>query len=248
MLRRIVRILAATCLWTVVICILWVLVLRVLPPPVTWLMAQQAGEQGGVRRTWVPLSAMSRAMPLSVIAAEDQKFLDHHGFDMEAMRKAYAYNVRKKGRRTKGASTLSQQTAKNVFCWPGRTYLRKAAEAWFTILIEGLWGKERILEVYLNVAETGRGRFGVEQAARDCYRHGAGGLTAEKAARIAAVLALPRRRNACASTARSGWIVRQMANLGDLFDPAVRERARLEQERREERERARARRRARRKG
>lgn len=182
-------------------------------------------------------------MPLAVIAAEDQKFFDHHGFDVEAMRKAYAYNVRKKGRRTKGASTLSQQTAKNVFCWPGRTYVRKAAEAWFTLLIEALWSKERIIEVYLNVAETGKGRFGVEQAARDCYGHGAGLLNPDKAARIAAVLPLPRKRNPCASTARSGWIVRQMGNLGDLFDPAVRERARLEQERREERAKARARRR-----
>ena len=247
MFRKILRTALATGLWTVVVCVLWVLLLRIVPPPVTWLMAQQAAEQGAVRRTWVPLSSISRTMPMAVIAAEDQKFFDHHGFDMEAMRKAYAYNVRKKGRRTKGASTLSQQTAKNVFCWPGRTYVRKAAEAWFTVLIEVLWSKERILEVYLNVAETGRGRFGVEQAARDCHRHGAARLTADKAARIAAVLPLPRKRNACAASARSGWIVRQMNNLGDLFDPAVRERARLEQQRREEREEARARRRAARK-
>lgn len=247
MLKQILRTVLAAGFWTVVVCVLWVLVLRVLPPPVTWLMAQQAGEQGSVRRTWVPLSVMSRAMPMAVIAAEDQRFFDHHGFDLEAMRKAYEYNVRKKGRRTKGASTLSQQTAKNVFCWPGRTYTRKAAEAWFTLLIEALWSKERIIEVYLNIAETGKGRFGVEQASRDCYKHGAARLTAEKAARIAAVLPLPRKRNACAATARSGWIVRQMTNLGDLFDPAVRDRARLEQARREERARARARRRAARK-
>lgn len=248
MLRQLLRTVLATCFWLVIVSVLWVLVLRVFPPPVTWLMAQQAGQQGSVQRTWVPLSGMSRAMPMAVIAAEDQKFFDHHGFDLEAMRKAYAYNVRKKGRRTKGASTLSQQTAKNVFCWPGRTYVRKAAEAWFTLLIEGLWSKERIIEVYLNIAETGKGRFGVEQAARDCYGHGAARLTADKAARIAAVLPLPRKRNACASTARSGWIVRQMTNLGDLFDPAVRERVRLEQERREERAKARARRRARKQG
>jgi monofunctional biosynthetic peptidoglycan transglycosylase len=242
-LRKVLRILVATGLWSVAVCVLWVLVLRVVPPPVTWLMAQQSGEQDAVNRAWVPLSSISRAMPMAVIAAEDQKFFDHHGFDVEAMRKAYAYNVRKKGRRTKGASTLSQQTAKNVFCWPGRTYVRKAAEAWFTLLIEALWSKERIIEVYLNVAETGKGRFGVEQAARDCYGHGAGRLTPDKAARIAAVLPLPRKRNACAATARSGWIVRQMGNLGDLFDPAVRERTRLEQERREERAKARTRRR-----
>lgn len=241
MFKRGLAILLSILGWTILICLLWVLTLRILPPPITWVMVEQAHEQGALRREWVPLSRISRAMPMAVIAAEDQKFFDHGGFDMEAMRKAYAYNVRKKGKRTKGASTLSQQTAKNVFCWPGRTYVRKAAEAWFTLLIELCWSKERIIEVYLNVAETGKGRFGVESAARACFKHGAAELTSDQAARIAAVLPLPRKRNACSATSRSGWIVRQMNNLGDLFDPAVRERYRAEAERKEARQQKRKR-------
>jgi len=240
-LRQLFRSVLAIGFWLVVVSVLWVLVLRVFPPPVTWLMAQQAGEQGSVRRTWVPLSGMSRAMPMAVIAAEDQKFFDHHGFDLEAMRKAYEYNVRKKGRRTKGASTLSQQTAKNVFCWPGRTYVRKAAEAWFTLLIEGLWSKERIIEVYLNVAETGKGRFGVQATALTCFKHDASRLSTAECALIAAVLPLPRKFNACAPSGymrkRQGDIQRQMRLLGDVFDPAVMERTRERIRKEEEQER-----------
>jgi monofunctional biosynthetic peptidoglycan transglycosylase len=226
--------------WTVVVSVLWVLVLRVFPPPVTWIMAQQSNEEGAVQREWAGLSGMPRAMPMAVIAAEDQKFYEHFGFDWKAMREAMAYNDRKKGRRVKGASTISQQAAKNVFCWPGRTFVRKGVEAWFTLLIEALWSKERIVEVYLNVAETGKGRFGVAVTARQCFHRAAGALTSAQCALIAAVLPLPRKFNACAPSGhvqrRQHWILSQMNNLGDLFDPQVRERMRDEMERKQARE------------
>lgn len=223
----------ASC-WALLICVLWVLLLRLVPPPVTWPMAEQVREQGEVERTWKPLSAISRHMPLAVIAAEDQLFFAHNGFDIEAMRKAIRHNEH--SNRKRGASTISQQVAKNVFLWPGRTFLRKGLEAWFTLLVEGLWSKERILEVYLNVAETGKGRFGVEATAQRCFHRSAAKLTAPQAALIAAVLPAPRRFNACAPSAymrkRQAWVQRQMVQLGDLIDPVERERLRKEQDRR----------------
>ncbi|MGV9013628.1 MAG: monofunctional biosynthetic peptidoglycan transglycosylase [Flavobacteriales bacterium] len=223
MFRRIAANLAATVLWSVVVCVLWVVVLRFIPPPVTWEMADQAAEQDGITRNWVPLNAISPAMPLAVIAAEDQLFFEHHGFDIEAMRKAMDHNERSK--KVRGASTISQQTAKNVFLWPGRTYVRKGLEAWFTVLIEAIWSKERILEMYLNVAETGRGRFGVEETARQCFRKPASTLSREQAALIAAVLPSPRRFDACKPSAymrrRQAWVLRQMGQLGDLTSPVA---------------------------
>lgn len=233
----------ATVLWSFVICSLWVLVLRFIPPPVTWVMAQQADEQGSALRQWTTLEAMPHDMPLAVIASEDQRFLHHHGFSWKAIRKAMEYNERKKGRKVKGASTISQQTAKNVFCWPGRTFVRKGVEAGFTILIEALWSKERIIEVYLNVAETGKGRFGVQATSKTCFKHDASRLTRSECALIAAVLPKPRGYNACAPSAyirkRQGDILHQMRLLGDVFDPAVmertRERIRAEEEREDRR-------------
>ena len=130
-------------------------------------------------------------MPLSVIASEDQRFMTHNGFSWEAMRKAMDRN--KKSSRVRGGSTITQQTAKNVFLWPGRTYVRKGLEAWFTVLIEVLWTKERILEVYLNVAEMGKGVFGVEAAAQQCFNRPASRLSASQAALITATLPSPRR-------------------------------------------------------
>lgn len=215
----------ATAAWVVTICVLWVLLLRFVPPPVTWEMAAQAKVQGQVERTWVPLSKMSQAMPLAVIAAEDQKFFDHFGFDMEAVRKAMAHNER--GKRVRGASTISQQTAKNAFLWPGRNWVRKGLEAWFTLLMETLWPKERIVEIYLNVAETGKGRFGAEATARRCFKRPTARLNAAQAALIAAVLPAPRRFDACSPSAfvrrRQAWVLRQMGQLGNQIDPAVRQ-------------------------
>jgi monofunctional biosynthetic peptidoglycan transglycosylase len=239
MILRAFRLLAAIGFWTVVICTLWVLTLRFLPTPVTWIMVQQHSELGHIDRQWVPLDRIARTMPLAIIAAEDQKFFDHAGFDWQAMQQAMKYNDHKKGKRVKGASTLSQQTAKNVFCWSGRTFLRKGVEAWFTLLIEALWSKERILEMYLNVAETGKGRFGVEATAQACFKSSAAQLTSARSALIAAVLPSPRRFNACAPSGyvhrRARWIQAQMNNLGDLMDPQVRQRSQEEELRNAER-------------
>ena len=226
MVRKVLRILVATGFWSLVISVLWVLVLRFIPPPVTWAMAEQVGEQGSVQHTWKPWRAMPKAMAMAVIAAEDQRFFQHHGFDLEAMQKAMAHNQRSK--RVRGASTISQQTAKNVFLWPGRTFLRKGLEAWYTLLIEVLWSKERILEVYLNIAETGKGRFGVEATAQACFKRSTAKLTPSQCALIAAVLPSPRRFNACRPSSyvkrRQAWIQRQMRQLGNQLDPVERER------------------------
>ncbi|MBP8824365.1 MAG: monofunctional biosynthetic peptidoglycan transglycosylase [Flavobacteriales bacterium] len=225
-LISVIRTLSAVLGWALLISILWVLLLRVVPPPVTWVMAEQVGEQGGVQRTWKSWRAFPEAMPMAVIAAEDQLFFQHNGFDIEAMQKALAHNQRSK--RVRGASTISQQTAKNVFLWPGRTFLRKGLEAWFTLLVEGLWGKQRILEVYLNIAETGKGRFGVEATAQACLKRSAAKLTPSQCALIAAVLPAPRRYNACRPSPyvkrRQAWIQRQMRQLGNQLDPLERER------------------------
>lgn len=223
-MKRVLRRVGAIAFWTIMISILWVMVLRFVPPPVTWAMAVQAREQGGVHRAWKSLEEIAPVMPMAVIAAEDQAFFSHHGFDLEAMQKALRHNGRSK--HVHGASTISQQTAKNVFLWPGRNFLRKGLEAWFTALIEGLWGKERILEVYLNVAETGKGRFGVEATAQACFRRPAAKLSTVQAAAIASVLPAPRRFNACAASAfvqrRQAWIIRQMGHLGNQMDAVER--------------------------
>jgi len=197
----------------------------------------------------VDLEDIARSMPLSVIASEDQRFMTHHGFSWEAMRKALEKN--KSAKRIKGGSTISQQTAKNVFLWPGRTYLRKGLEAWFTLLIETLWSKERILEVYLNVAEMGKGVFGAEAAAQRCFNRPASKLSREQAALITATLPAPRRFN-CASPSgyvrgRQQWVLRQMYNVGDVLDPEVLARRKAAIEREEQRKAEREERKKRRK-
>ena len=167
---------------------------RFVPPPVTWLMVQRVTEGRGFDRRWKPLDEISPRLVRAVIAAEDAKFCDHNGFDFDAMEKAYEANA--KGKKLRGGSTISQQTAKNVFLWQNGGYFRKGLEAWFTFLIETIWGKRRIMEVYLNVAETGLGTYGVEAGAERYFRHGASKLTPQEAARIAAILPLPKKREA----------------------------------------------------
>lgn len=234
--------------WTVVVSLLWVGLLGLVDPPVTWVMAQQAREHKEFSRVQVDLDEISRQLPLSVIASEDQRFMTHHGFSWEAMRKAFERN--KKARRIKGGSTITQQTAKNVFLWPGRNYLRKGLEAWFTLLMELLWTKERILEVYLNVAEMGKGVFGVEAAARRCFDRSAALLTKQQSALITATLPAPRRFNCSRPSSyirgRQQWVLRQMYNVGDVLDPAVlarrKEKLERDEQRRKEREERRERR------
>ncbi|AQR62775.1 monofunctional biosynthetic peptidoglycan transglycosylase [Brevundimonas sp. LM2] len=171
-----------------------VLIHRFLPVPVTILMAQQALAGKGLDYRWTPLEDISPHLVVSAIAAEDARFCSHGGFDLEAIEKALKHN--ENGRRIRGGSTISQQTAKNVFLWPGRDWVRKGLEAGYTVLIETGWGKRRILEVYLNVAEMGPGVYGAEAAARHWFGTSAADLSPRQAARLAAILPSPRRYDA----------------------------------------------------
>jgi monofunctional biosynthetic peptidoglycan transglycosylase len=171
---------------------LWVASYRLINPPVTFLIASEWWRLGDVDRDWRDIEEMP-AMALAVMAAEDARFCAHRGFDFVAIRKAWRES--ENGGRLRGASTISQQVAKNVFLWPGRSWLRKGLEVGFTGLIEAFWPKRRILEVYLNVAETGEGAFGAEAAARRYFGVGADGLTVRRAALIAAALPNPKKRN-----------------------------------------------------
>lgn len=187
-----------------------VLALRWLPPPITAFMLQSP--QQPVQYRWVPAAQHPRALREAVIAAEDQKFYTHQGFDFEAIEKALEHN--RKSRRVRGASTISQQVAKNLFLWPGRSWLRKGLEVSFTVLIEGLWPKARILEVYLNVAEFGPGIYGAEAAARAFFGKGSATLTPAECAHLAAVLPNPRRWRAASPgpyvQSRVDWILDQI--------------------------------------
>jgi monofunctional biosynthetic peptidoglycan transglycosylase len=166
-----------------------VLLYRFIPPPVTPLMVIRAVEGRGLDHRWKPIDKVAPALPRALIAAEDAKFCDHRGFDFDALQKAYENN--ESGRKIRGGSTISQQTAKNVFLWPGRSYVRKGLEAWFTVLIETFWGKKRIMEVYLNSIEYGSGIYGAEAAAQRYFGVGADRLTQAQAARLAAILPSP---------------------------------------------------------
>jgi monofunctional biosynthetic peptidoglycan transglycosylase len=168
----------------------WVLIYRFVPPPITILMVERQTQGQGLDHRWVPLDAIAPAMPRAVIASEDAHFCAHHGFDMKAIDKAIKHNEARPGR-LRGGSTISQQTAKNVFLWPDRSYVRKGLEAWFTVLIEALWGKKRIMEVYLNTIEMGPGIYGVEAASQRYFKTDARSLTPAQAARLAAILPDP---------------------------------------------------------
>ncbi|WP_340266707.1 monofunctional biosynthetic peptidoglycan transglycosylase [Sphingobium mellinum] len=175
----------------VVFSLLIVLIYRFVPPPVTLTMLL---DRHGITKDWVSLDEIDPNMARAAIAAEDSRFCSHHGFDAVAIARAMRHNA--SGGRIRGGSTISQQTAKNVFLFQGGGFVRKGFEAWFTMLIEAIWGKRRIMEVYLNVAETGIGTYGVQAGAMRYFHHGAGRLTHAEAARIAAVLPLPKKRAA----------------------------------------------------
>ncbi|MBV2146998.1 monofunctional biosynthetic peptidoglycan transglycosylase [Sphingobium sp. AS12] len=177
----------------IILSLLMVTLYRFVPPPVTMTMLL---DPNGITKDWMSLDEIDPDMARAAIAAEDGKFCTHHGFDVDAIAKAAIHNA--SGGRVRGGSTISQQTAKNVFLWQGGGFVRKGFEAWFTMLIEAIWGKRRIMEVYLNVAETGIGTYGVQAGAIRYFKHGAGRLTRAEAARIAAILPLPKRRAAVA--------------------------------------------------
>ena len=176
--------------------ILWVLAYRFVPPPVTATMLGDLFAARGIEKDWMGLDEMDRDMVRAAIGAEDSKFCQHNGFDWDAIQDAAKRNA--SGGRIRGGSTISQQTAKNVFLWQGGGYARKAAEAYFTFLIENLWGKRRIMEVYLNVAETGIGTYGANAGSMRYFGHDASAMSPMEAARIAAVLPLPKKRGAIA--------------------------------------------------
>src|SRR5215213_4788322 len=179
-----------------IISVLWVLAYRFVPPPTTATMLGDTVAGRGAKRDWMPIGQTDRDMVRAVIAAEDSKFCSHNGFDIEAIEDAMKRNA--SGGRIRGGSTLSQQTAKNAFLWQGGGYFRKGMEAWFTFLIEHLWDKRRIMEVYLNLAETGIGTYGVNAGAERYFGHDASAMSPIEAARIAAVLPLPKARGAVA--------------------------------------------------
>ena len=182
--------LAKLFLWFVGLSLALVVLYQFVPPPVTATMLM---DSNGITKDWEPLSNIDRNLVSAVIAAEDGKFCTHDGFDREAIEKAIERNAQ--GGRIRGGSTISQQTAKNVFLWQNGGFFRKGLEAWFTVLIEGIWGKRRIMEVYLNVAETGIGTYGVEAGSQRYFGKGASSLTRDQAARMAAALPLPKKRS-----------------------------------------------------
>ena len=188
-------------------------------PPVTPLMVQRAlkqkmsGKEMVIRKSWVPIEEISNNMVKAVVSSEDNRFLEHWGIDVQAIQKAVDYNKRHK--RKRGASTITQQVAKNVYLWPARTWLRKGFELYFTVAIEAVWSKKRIMEVYLNVMETGDGVYGVEAAARRYFHKPASRLTKGEAALIAACLPNPRKRNPAAPTP---YIYRRQAQIMNLMN------------------------------
>jgi len=222
-LRRLLHSLAILVLAWLALSWLVVLVLRFVPPWTSAVMLERQlsawahGEKDfQLRRHWVPWTQVSRWVPLAMVAAEDQKFPYHHGFDFDSIQNAM--DAADDGKRLRGASTISQQVAKNLFLWNGRSFVRKGLEAWFTVLIEATWPKQRILEVYVNIAELGDGIYGVG-AASDAYFHTSPArLGPAQAARLAAVLPSPRRLHADRPSAyvqrRANWIQQQMSQLG----------------------------------
>ena len=192
----------------IIVSVLWVLAYRFVNPLITATMLGDIFAGRGAARDWMQVGEIDRDMVRAAIAAEDGKFCTHHGFDLEAIEDATKRNA--SGGRIRGGSTISQQTAKNAFLWQGGGYARKGVEAWFTFLIEHLWGKRRIMEVYLNLAETGIGTYGVNAGSERYFGHDASAMSPSEAARIAAVLPLPKERAAIAPkgfTRRYGNII-----------------------------------------
>lgn len=224
MISKIVKFIKKILLWFFILSIAFVVLFKFVPVPFTPLMITRSFEQKFLDKEvvwehdWVPIEEISPNLQKAVIASEDGLFLEHSGFDFKSMKLAYKNN--QKGKRIKGGSTISQQTAKNVFLWQGRSYVRKAFEAYFTVLIELIWGKERIMEVYLNSIEMGNGVYGAQAAAEHWYHKSAKNLTPKEAAGIAAILPNPRNYKAANSSAyinrRKNKIVRMMKYVGKL--------------------------------
>lgn len=224
-LKKLWRFTWKAAMWFFAVSIISVILFRFVPVPVTPLMLVRCveqkmdGKEMKLKKDWVSIDEISPNLQLAVVCSEDQNFLKHHGFDFNAIDKAMEYNENHK--KTRGASTISQQTAKNVFLWPGRSWIRKGFEVYFTFLIEVLWNKKRIMEVYLNVIEMGDGIYGAQSASKIFFHKDAKNLNASEAAAVAAVLPNPRKFNASNPSGyiqgRRSWIVGQMGNWGGVL-------------------------------
>ncbi len=222
--KRVFRLLWKTMICFVGLSVLSVFIFKWIPVPITPLMITRAienkldGKDMVLSHDWEPIENISTNLQKAVIASEDGTFLTHYGFDFVAIQKAMKNN--EKGKKLKGGSTISQQTAKNVFLWQGRSYLRKGLEAYFTVLIEIVWGKERIMEVYLNSIEMGDGVYGAQAASKHWYRKNASVLSKNEAAGIAAILPNPRKYKATNSSSyinnRKSRIIKHMSYVGKL--------------------------------
>jgi monofunctional biosynthetic peptidoglycan transglycosylase len=222
--KRIFRFFWKAALWFFGLSVFSVVLFRFVPVPITPLMVIRSVEQVfgdddlRLKHDWVSIDKISKHLPLAVVCSEDQNFLNHSGFDLKAIEQSV--EASKRGKRLRGASTISQQTAKNVFLWPGRSWVRKGMEVYFTVLIEFVWSKERIMEVYLNSIEMGKGIYGAEAAAQFYWKTSAKNLSKTQAATIAAILPNPRKYSANPPgpyvQERIGWIVGQMGQWGTL--------------------------------
>ncbi len=224
--KRLLRILFMFIFGLFLLSVSIVVLYRFVPVPVTILQLTRCVEQFEndkpirLKKDWVSLAEISNKIQLAVVCSEDQKFLNHNGFDVEAIEKAIEHN--RKGKRVHGASTISQQTAKNVFLWQGRTWVRKGLEVYFTSLIELIWSKERIMEVYLNVIEMGDGIYGAEMASQIYFKKSASELSTAEAALLASILPSPRKYSATNPSSfvrgRQTWIMTQMIHWGGKLD------------------------------
>ena len=216
LLQRIGRFLWKTFLFLFIAQFIYIIILKWINPPVTLTQLSSWVSGDGLKRDYVDYDEMSTNIKLAVISSEDQIFPDHDGFDWKSIEKAMKYNKKKPGR-IRGASTISQQVAKNVFLWQGRDWIRKGLEVYFTKMIEWIWGKRRILEMYLNVIEMGRGIYGIEAASQSYFKKPAKNLTRLQAAMIAACLPNPKKYTvkppASYVIVKSAWILGQMNNL-----------------------------------
>lgn len=220
-MKKFFRFIFKSALAFLILSMCWVLIYRWVDVPATPLMGVrklQSDRGHVIKHNWIPLKDISKNLQLAVICSEDQRFMEHEGFDKKAIEKAIAEH--KAGKRLRGASTISQQTAKNVFLWPHRSWVRKGLESYFTLLIETFWSKERILEIYLNSIEMGNGIYGAEAASWYWFGKSGSDLNKEEAAAIAAILPNPRKFLASPPSEytqkRKDWIIIQMRNYGTL--------------------------------
>ncbi|MGB9702170.1 MAG: monofunctional biosynthetic peptidoglycan transglycosylase [Candidatus Kapaibacteriota bacterium] len=223
MIKKIAIILFKTFIYFLISSVLIVVIYKVINPPITPLMVIRAfeyifeGREVKIDKSWASYEDINKKLFKALVSGEDARFMTHKGFDWKAIKAAQRYNDRMDGEKKRGASTITMQTAKNTFLWHGRNYVRKALEAYFTVLIEAIWGKKRIIEVYANVIEWGYGIYGAQAASRYYFGKDAKDLTTQEAALLAAVVPNPRRWNAGAPTPyirkRANWIMSRMNSV-----------------------------------